>query len=193
MAINNNNNNNNNNTRRSSGSATFPSFTTPTGAITTMTSTTGTITTLTSATGTIANLYSNIWSINNGNALRSSNDLFNVSASPTTENYLYYNNSSVFGHINTSNSALLWFINSSGSASFPSLNIGVSSISTLAVGSPSIWGSGDLLTVSVTPTDNYIYLNNSGALGGYNLTGNPSFFLGWLKCQGWDLFEVLVH
>ena len=98
---------------------------------------------MTSTTGSINNLYSNILSINNGTALRSSNDLFNVSVSPTTGKYLYYNKSSVFGHRNTSNSALSWFINSSGSASFPSLNSGVSSISTLDVGSPSIRGSGD--------------------------------------------------
>ena len=88
-----------------------------------------------------------IQSIINGNALRSSNDLFNVSVSPTTGNYLYYNHSSIFGHINTSNSASSWSINSSGSATFRSLNSGVSSISTLAVGSSSVRGSGDLLTV----------------------------------------------
>ena len=84
---------------------TLPSLTTPTGSITSLTSTTGSIT----------NLYSNILSINNGNALRSINDLFNVSIS-STGNYLYYKNSSVFGHINTSNSASSWSINSSGSA-----------------------------------------------------------------------------
>ena len=93
----------------SSGSASFPSITTPTGAITTLTSTTG----------SISNLYSNILSINNGNALRAANDLFIVSIS-STGNYLYYNNSSAFGHINTSNSASSWSINSSGSATFPS-------------------------------------------------------------------------
>ena len=43
---------------------------------------------------------------------------------------------------------------------------GVSSISTLAVGSSSVRGSGDLKTASVTPTGNYIYLNNAGSLGG---------------------------
>ncbi len=58
-----------------------------------------------SLTGSINNLYSNILSINNGTALRSANNLFNVSQSPSTGNYLYYNNSSAFGHINTSNSA----------------------------------------------------------------------------------------
>ena len=78
---------------------------------------------ISSQTGTINNLYSNILSINNGNALRSSNHLFNVSASPTTGNYLDNNNSSVFGHINTYNSTSSWSINSSGSASFPSLMV----------------------------------------------------------------------
>ncbi len=61
----------------SSGSAIIPSITTPAGAITSLTSTTG----------SINNLYSNILSINNGSALRSSNDLFNVSIS-STGNYL---------------------------------------------------------------------------------------------------------
>ena len=73
-----------------------------------------------------------------------------------------------FGHINVTNSTSSWSINSSGSATFPSLNSGISSISTLAVGSPNVRGTGDLLTVSVTSTGNYIYLNNGGALGGYN-------------------------
>ena len=123
-----------------------------------------------------------------GTALRASNDLFNVSIS-STGNYLYYNNSSVFGHINTGNSALNWSINSSGSATFPSLNSGVSSISTLAVGSPSVRGNGDLLTVSVTSTGNYIYLNNGGALGGYNSTGNPSFFPWMIEMSGLGTFR----
>jgi hypothetical protein len=47
----------------------------------------GTITSLTSTSGSINNLYSNILSINNGTALRSANDLFNVSIS-STGNYL---------------------------------------------------------------------------------------------------------
>ena len=153
----------------SSGSATIPSISTPSGAITTLNSTTG----------TINNLYSNILAVNNNNTQRAVNDIFEVATS-STGNYLYYNNSSVFGFINTSNSASSWSINSSGSATFPSLNSGVSSISTLAIGSPSVRGSGDLLTVSVTSTGNYIYLNNGGVLGGYNATGNPSFFLGRL-------------
>ncbi len=119
------------------------------------------MTSLSSTSGSITNLYSNILSINNGNSLRSANDLFNVSIN-SSGNYLYYNNSSVFGHINTSNSASSWSINSSGLASFPSLTSCVSSISSLAVNSSSVRGSGDLITVSVTPTGNYIYLNNEG-------------------------------
>jgi hypothetical protein len=90
---------------------------------------------------------------------------------------LYYNNSSIFGHINTSNSNNSWSISSSGSAQFPSLNVnGVSSTSTLAVNSSSVRGSGDLLTVSVTPGGDYLYLNNGGTLGLYKSDGNPSFF-----------------
>ena len=70
--------------------------------------------------------------------------------------------------INVTNSNNSWFINSSGSATFPSLNVnGVSSTSTLAVGSSSVRGSGDLFTVSVTPNGDYLYLNNGGALGLY--------------------------
>ena len=79
----------------------------------------------------INNLYSNILSINNGTALRSSNDIFNVSVSPTTGNYLYYNLQSVFGHINFTNSALSWFINSSGAATLPSLTTPTGAITSL--------------------------------------------------------------
>ena len=132
-----------------------------TGNITTLNSTTGNITTLNSTTGTITNLYSNILAINNNNVRRSNNDILEVATS-STGNYLYYNSASVFGHINTSNSALNWYINSSGLASLPNL----------AINSPNIRGSGDLLNVSVTPTGNYIYLNNGGVLGGYNASGN---------------------
>ena len=48
----------------------------------------------------------------------------------------------------------------------------------LAVGSSSVRGSGDLLTVSVTPNGDYLYLNDGGALGLYKSNGNPFFFLG---------------
>jgi len=58
----------------------------------------GTFRSISSLTGTINILYSIILSINNGTALRAANELFNVSASPRTGNYLYYNTSSVFGH-----------------------------------------------------------------------------------------------
>ena len=138
----------------------------------------------------INNLYSNILSINNSTALRSSNDLFNVYIS-STGNYLYYNNSSTFGNINTSNSASSWSINSSGSATFPSLNSGVSSISTLADGSSNIRSSGDLLNVSVTSTGNYIYLNNGGVLGGYNTTGIPSNFPWTIDMVGLGTFRSI--
>ncbi len=95
----------------------------------------------------------------------------------------------MFGHINTSNSASSWSINSSEAASFPSLTSGVSSLSTLAVGSSSVRGSGDLITVSVTPTGNYIYLNNGGVLGGYNTTGIPASFPWTIDMTGLGSFR----
>jgi hypothetical protein len=53
--------------------------------------------------GIVNNLYSNILAINNGNSRRSTNDILEVATS-STGNYLYYNNSSTFGRINTTNS-----------------------------------------------------------------------------------------
>ena len=112
---------------------------------------------------------------------RANNDIFEVAVSPTTGNYLYYNNSSVFGHINTTNSTMSWFINSSGLASLPNL----------AINSPNIRGTGDLLTVSVTPTGNYIYLNNGGVLGGYNASGIPSNFPWTIDMVGLGSFRSI--
>jgi len=102
-----------------------------------ITSPSATITTLTSTTSTITNLYSNILSINNGSSLRSVNDLFNVSVSPTTGNYLYYNSLSTFGHINTSVSASSWFINSSGAGTIPTLNSTTGNIANLNISTAS--------------------------------------------------------
>ena len=128
-----------------------------------MTSTTGTITSLTSTTGVITNLHSNILAVNNNNTQRATNDIFEVCTS-STGNYLYYNNSSVFGHINTSNSALSWYINSSG----------VSLLSNLAIGSSSMRTSTDRLNVSVTNSGPYMFFNDGGTLGTYNT--NTSLF-----------------
>ena len=89
-------------------------------------------------------------------------------ATSSTGNYLYYNNSSVFGHINTGNSASSWSINSS-----------------------SVRGTGDLITISITPTGNYIYVNNGSALGGYNSTGNPSFFPWMIEMSGLGTFRSI--
>ena len=125
----------------SSGAATLPSLTTPTGlittltsttgsittltsttgTITTLTSTTGSITTLTSTTGTITNLYSNILAVNNNNTRRATNDTFEVATS-STGNYIHYKNTSFFGHINVTNSALSWYIDSNGLSNFRSVN-----------------------------------------------------------------------
>ena len=135
----------------------------------------GTFRSISSLTGSINNLYSNILRINNGSALRSSNDLFNVSVS-ILGNYLHYNLQSVFGHINTSNSALSWSINSSGTASFPSLNVnGTSSIATnLCIGSSSMRTSTDKLNLSTTSTGPYLFFSDGGTLGTYN-TNNSTF------------------
>ena len=61
-------------------------------------------------------------------ALRSSNDLFNVSTS-STSHYLYYNSDSVFGHINT-NFLYNWYINSSAICSLQNLCIGSANMRT---------------------------------------------------------------
>ena len=72
--------------------------------------------------------------------------------------------------VNTSNSALSWSINSSGSASFPSLSVnGTSSTSTnLCIGSSSMRTSTDKLNVSTTSTGSYMFFNDEGTLGTYN-------------------------
>jgi len=71
-------------------------------------------------------------SVNAGSSLRSANDLFNVFIS-SLGNYLYYNTSSTFGHINTSYSVLSWFINSSGNATIPTVNTTNSSITNATI------------------------------------------------------------
>ena len=76
------------------------------------------------------NLYSNILSINNNNSRRSNNDILEVATSPTSH-YLYYNNSSTFGHINTTNSTLSWNITTSGSATIPTINSVTENVGTL--------------------------------------------------------------
>ncbi len=79
-------------------------------------------------TGNIINrLFTNILAVNNNNTRRSVNDIFEVSTT-RTGNYLYYNNSSTFGHINTTNSNFSWFINSSGALTIPSITTPTSAI-----------------------------------------------------------------
>ena len=144
----------------------------------------GTFRSISSLTGTINDLYSNILAVNNNNTRRATNDIFEVCTTSSTGNYLYYNNSSIFGHINTSNSALSWSINSSGSASFPSLNFnGTASISTnLCIGSSSMRTSTDRLNVATTSTGPYMFLNDGGALGTYNT--NTSSFPWFIEMSG---------
>ena len=113
------------------------------------------------------------------------------SASPTTRNYLYYNNSSVFGHINTSNSVSSWSINSSGSASFPSLNVnGTASISTnLCISSSNMRTSTDKLNVSTTSTGPYMFFNDGGTLGTYNT--KTSLFPWFIEIDGDTKFKSI--
>ena len=144
----------------------------------------GSFRSISSLSGSINDLYSNILAVNNNNnTRRATNNIFEVCTS-STGNYLYYNNTSVFGHINTSNSALSWSINSSGLGSFPSLNInGTSSIVTnLCIGSSSMRTSTDKLNVSTTSTGSYMFFNDGGTLGTYNT--NTSLFPWFIEIDG---------
>jgi hypothetical protein len=157
-----------------------------------------------SGTGIINNLYSNILAINNNNTRRATNDIFEVATS-STGNYIYYNNSSVFGHINTTNSALSWYINSSGSAQLPSLtsttaNIttdnvgtlnvsGTASTSNLCIGSSSMRTSSDKLNVILTSTGPYMFFNDGGTLGTYNT--NTSSFPWFIEMSGYSNFQTV--
>jgi hypothetical protein len=149
----------------------------------------GTFRSISSLAGSINNLYSNILSINNGNALRSANDLFNVSVSPTTGNYLYYNNSSAFGHINTSNSAASWLINSAGSGTIPVINSTTGNITTGNITTLNVYetatinkvsinstmrSNNDLFNVSSSSTGPYLFIGGDCTIGTYN-TSNSSF------------------
>jgi len=66
-------------------------------------------------------LYSNILAVNNNNTRRATNDIFEVATS-SSGIYLYYNNTSVFGHINVTDSALSWYIDSNGLTTFQTVN-----------------------------------------------------------------------
>ncbi len=94
--------------------------------------------------------------------LRSSNDLFNVSAS-SAGNYLYYNLDSVFGHIHT-NSLYNWYINASG----------ICSVQNLCIGSANMRTSTDRLNDSLSSTGPYLFFNDGGTLGTYD-TNTSSF------------------
>jgi hypothetical protein len=164
----------------SSGAASFPSLNTPS----------GTITTLASTTGTITNLYSDILAVNNNNTRRATNDIFEVCTSSSTGNYLYYNNTSVFGHINTSNSALSWYIDSNGLSSFKSSNVsGVSSTSNLCIGSSSMRTASDKLNVSLSSTGPYMFFNDGGTLGVYDT--NTSSFPWFVELDGDATFSTV--
>ena len=140
-------------------------------------------------TGIINNLYSNILAINNNNARRSTNDIFEVATS-STGNYLFYNNSSTFGFINTTNSIFSWFINSSGAATIPSLTTPSGSITSLTSTTGTISNLysnilavnndntqraiNDIFEVATSSTGNYLYYNNSLVFGHIN-TSNSNF------------------
>ena len=125
-------------------------------------------------TESINNLYFNILSINNGTALRSS-----------------INNGTALSINNCTNSALSWSTNSSGSASFPSLNVdGTSSIATnLSIGSSSMRTSTDKLNVSTTSTGPYMFFNDGGTLGTYNT--NTSSFPCFIEKSGLGSFPTV--
>ena len=87
-----------------------------------------------------------------------------------------------------SNSALSWFINSSGAATLPSLNIsGVSSTSNLCIGSSSMRTSTDRLNVSLSSTGPYLFFNDGGTLGTYNT--NTSSFPWFVELDGDATFQ----
>ena len=87
-----------------------------------------------------------------------------------------------------SNSALSWFINSSGSAQFPSLNVSsVSSTSNLCIGSSSMRTSTDRLNVSLSSTGPYLFFNDGGTLGTYNT--NTSSFPWFVELDGDATFQ----
>jgi len=138
---------------------------------------------LNSTTGTISNLYSNILAVNNNNTQRATNDIFEVCTSSTSKN------TSVFGPINTSNSALSWFINQNRAANFPTLNVnGSSSISTnLCIGSTSMRTSSDKLNVSTTSTGPYLFFNDGGTLGTYDTTN--SIVPWFVEMSGYGRFD----
>ena len=139
----------------------------------------GSFRSISSLTGTINNLYSNIIAVNNDNTQRATNDIFEVCTSPTTGNYLYYNNTSVCDHINTSNSNLSWYINQNGSAQIPSINTTTANITTdnvgtlnvsrtasiatnLCINSTSMRTISDKLNVSLSSTGPYLFFNDGG-------------------------------
>ena len=107
--------------------------------------------------------------------MRSSNDLFNVSAS-SSSHYLYYNLDSVFGHINT-NSLYNWYINS----------LGVCSLQNLCIGSANMRTSSDRLNVSLSNSGSYMFFNDGGTLGLYNT--NTSSFPWFVEVDGDSSFQ----
>ena len=109
-----------------------------------------------------SNALAKVTKLSVNSTLRSSNDLFNVSAS-STSHYLYYNLDSVFGHINT-NSLYNWYINASG----------ICSLQNLCIGSANMRTSTDRLNVSLSSTGSYMFFNDGGTLGTYN-TSNSRF------------------
>ncbi len=90
---------------------------------------------------------------NNNNVQRATYDIFEVATS-STGNYIYYNNSSVFGHININNSNNSWYIDNNALAKITKLSVN----STLR-------SSNDLFNVSTSSAGNYLYYNSDSLFG----------------------------
>jgi hypothetical protein len=138
---------------------------------------------------------------------RATNDIFEVCTN-STSNYLYYNNSSVFGHINVTNSNNSWFINSSGLGSFPSISTTTANITTdnvgtlnvsgtaaiatnLCIGSTTMRTNSDRLNVSTTSTGPYMFFNDGGTLGTYDTTN--LLFPWFVEMTGYGKFTEISY
>ena len=110
--------------------------------------------------------------------------------------------------INTTNSTLSWFINSSGSATLPKLNSttanittdnvgtlnvsGTASIATnLCIGSTSMRTSSDKFNVSTSSTGPYMFFNDGGTLGTYDTTN--SIFPWFVEMTGYGKFTEVSY
>jgi hypothetical protein len=116
--------------------------------------------------GNIINrLFSNIVVINNGNSSRASNDIIEIATS-STSNYIYYNTSSVFGHINVTNANNSWYIDNNALAKVTKLSVN----STLR-------SSNDLFNVSASSISHYLYYNLDSVFGHINTNSLYNWYI----------------